>query len=77
VYPFATNLALKRSIVPFALYFIVKIHRHPTGLFPGGHSTSSHVLFFNNDYISSFMAAFHLGSVKASYTLLGIDTVDN
>lgn len=39
--------------------------------------TSSQVWFFHKEVISSFIMAFHLGSVKASYTLLGIDTVNN
>lgn len=38
---------------------------------------SSQVIFFCNDFISSFIAAVHLLSTKVSCIRLGIDIVDN
>ncbi|KAM7461621.1 hypothetical protein LguiA_029742 [Lonicera macranthoides] len=61
-------------MVPSALCFTVYTHLHPTSLFPGGNSTIFHVPFFFKDLISSSIAAFHVGSLEASCTLLGIDT---
>ena len=74
--PFATSLALYLSIDPSALCFTVKTHLQPTGLFPAGGVTSSHVSFFTKAFISSTMASFHLGSRNASFQFCGIDTED-
>lgn len=47
-------------------------HWHPTGFISGRQSTKSKFHFFAMSSV-----AFHLGSTKASYVLLGIDILDN
>jgi hypothetical protein len=72
VKPFATSLALYRSIDPSALYFIENTHLHPTIFFPSGNGTNFQVLFFYKASSSSCIARVHSGSDNASSTLLGI-----
>ena len=64
VNPLATTLALYRSIVPSALYFIVNTRLHPSDFFPLGSVTTFYVLFFCNASISTCIAFVHLGSFK-------------
>lgn len=47
MYPFITNQALYWSIVPYALYFTIKIHLHLIALLSHRLSTISHVEFFH------------------------------
>jgi hypothetical protein len=65
------------SMLPSALSFTVNTHRQPIVLFPLGSETSSHVEFLCKAFISSFIVVAQLGSVKASYMLLGMETLDN
>ena len=73
VYPLATNLALCFSIEPFALCLMANTHLQPIFFFPFSNSTTSQVPFLCEALISSNIASLHLGSFKASCTLLGID----
>ena len=64
-------------MLPSGFSLTVNIHLHPIVFFPSGSGTSSHVEFFCNASISSFITFFQSESAKASYTLLEIDTLDN
>ena len=72
VYPFVTNLALYRAIVPSAFSLSQNIHLLPITFLPGGSSVSSQVLFAMRVSYSSIMALVHSSVCLVSLYVCGV-----